>query len=70
MTTYKYSESAYTRKYLGLSQVKALIETFPYLEMSDGERDWLKRAVSERDVEGIIRLLEAHVKGGSLRLWL
>jgi hypothetical protein len=60
MTTYKYSESAYTRKYLGLSQVKALIETFPYLEMSDGERDWLKRAVSERDVEGIIRLLEAY----------
>jgi hypothetical protein len=30
MTTYKYSESAYTRKYLGLSQAKALIETFPY----------------------------------------
>jgi len=35
MTTYKYSESAYTRKYLGLSQAKALIETFPYLGLSD-----------------------------------
>lgn len=29
MTTYKYSKSEYTRKYLGLSQVKKLIQTFP-----------------------------------------
>jgi hypothetical protein len=35
MTTYKYSASAYTRKYLGLSQAKVLIETFPYLGLSD-----------------------------------
>lgn len=29
MTTYKYSESKYTRKYLGLSQMKRLIQTCP-----------------------------------------
>ncbi|MGC8844195.1 MAG: N-6 DNA methylase, partial [bacterium] len=29
MTTFKYSTSDYVRKYLGLSQVKKLIETFP-----------------------------------------
>lgn len=29
MTTYKYSESEYTRKYLGLSQMKRLIQTYP-----------------------------------------
>jgi len=35
MTTYKYSNSEYTRKYLGLSQVKALIETFPYESLKE-----------------------------------
>jgi len=30
LTTYKYSNSKYTRKYLGLSQVKKLIQTFPW----------------------------------------
>jgi hypothetical protein len=29
MTTYKYSNGEYTRKYLGLRQVKEIIETFP-----------------------------------------
>ena len=48
MTTYKYSESAYTRKYLGLSQAKALIETFPYLRMRTEEREQLGTLVSCR----------------------
>jgi hypothetical protein len=30
MTTYKYSNSLYTRKYLGLSIVKKIIETFDF----------------------------------------
>ena len=37
MTTFKYSSGTYTRKYLGLSQARALIETFPYLELP---REW------------------------------
>ena len=47
MTTYKYSESAYTRKYLGLSQAKALIETFPYLELSAEEREAILSDIPE-----------------------
>jgi hypothetical protein len=54
MTTYKYSESAYTRKYLGLSQAKALIETFPYLELSDEERERLRMLVQASDAEGVV----------------
>ena len=29
LTTYKYSSSNYTRKYLGLNQAKAIISTYP-----------------------------------------
>jgi hypothetical protein len=57
MTTYKYSGSAYTRKYLGLSQAKALIENFPYLELSSGERERLRGLVQAGDAEGVIARL-------------
>jgi len=30
LTTYKYSNSVYTRKYLGLTQVRNIIKTFPF----------------------------------------
>jgi len=54
MTTYKYSESAYTRKYLGLSQAKTLIETFPYLELSSGERERLWACVYHMNPTAVI----------------
>jgi hypothetical protein len=61
MTTYKYSESEYTRKYLGLSQVKAIIETFPY------EKDKLKelaKIVENKNAEELISFIKAmHSKG-------
>ncbi len=57
MTTYKYSESRYTRKYLGLSQAKALIETFPWRALSPNQRDWLARAVAAGDAEAIVEFL-------------
>jgi hypothetical protein len=57
MTTYKYFESAYTRKYLGLSQAKALIETFPYLELSVGEREQLRGLVQAGDSEAVLRFV-------------
>jgi hypothetical protein len=65
MTTYKYSESAYTRKYLGLSQAKALIETFPYLELSSGEREQLRGLVQAGDAEGVIARLTHTCTHGS-----
>jgi type I restriction-modification system DNA methylase subunit len=55
MTTYKYSESEYTRKYLGLSQVKAIIETFPY------EKDKLKELaeiVKNKNAEELISFIK------------
>jgi len=55
MTTYKYSDSEYTRKYLGLSQVKAIIETFPY------ERDKLKELaeiVKNKNAEELISFIK------------
>jgi type I restriction-modification system DNA methylase subunit len=61
MTTYKYSESEYTRKYLGLSQVKAIIETFPY------EKDKLKELaeiVKNKNAEELISFIKhMHSKG-------
>jgi hypothetical protein len=70
LTTYKYSESAYTRKYLGLSQAKALIETFPYRDISPAQRETLREAVNERDAEKVIVLLESFRSSGNLRLCL
>jgi len=70
MTTYKYSESAYTRKYLGLSQVRALIETFPYLDISSAQREQLRQAGRAGDEEAAVRLLVFNATGGDLSLWL
>jgi len=50
MTTYKYSGSSYTRKYLGLKQAKSLLKACP-VWLSEGE----KRAVSEALGEGRYR---------------
>jgi len=57
MTTYKYSQSEYTRKYLGLTQVKDLIQTFPILELSEESKKELKNLIENSDVEGIINFL-------------
>ncbi|GIV08339.1 MAG: hypothetical protein KatS3mg019_0430 [Fimbriimonadales bacterium] len=70
MTTYKYSESLYTRKYLGLSQAKALIETFPYLDLTPAQREQLRHIIQTKNVDALLRSLEAHAAGGNLSLWL
>ena len=57
MTTYKYSETSFTRKYLGLTQVKKIIETFPILELDEEEKEILKQLVYSRDVEGVLEFL-------------
>ena len=62
MTTYKYSASAYTRKYLGLSQAKALIETFPYLGLSSGEREQLRGLVQAGNAGGLLLVLRTHAR--------
>ncbi|MGQ9658283.1 MAG: N-6 DNA methylase [Fimbriimonadales bacterium] len=69
LTTYKYSNSAYTRKYLGLSQAKALIETFPCLEWTPSQRTLLETCIARKDAEGVIAVLNQIREGGQpLRL--
>ena len=57
MTTYKYSNSLYTRKYLGLEQVKKLIETFPWLELDDSERRFFRDLVLSGEVSRLLEFL-------------
>lgn len=57
MTTYKYSDSEYTRKYLGLRQVKALIETFLVLDLDKEGKKELADLVVYRNVEELLRFV-------------
>ncbi len=57
MTTYKYSQSEYTRKYLGLTQVKDLIATFPILELTEESKKELKTLVYSGNAEEVINFL-------------
>jgi hypothetical protein len=62
MTTYKYSNSKYTRKYLGLSQVKELIETFPILVLKNDKLHEFKTLIEKKDVEEIISFVKFYNK--------
>ncbi len=62
LTTYKYSNAKYTRKYLGLTYVKRLIETYPYLDFNKEQNETLKNLILNNDVGGILNLLENHKK--------
>ena len=65
MTTYKYSNSQYTRKYLGLSQVKKLIQTSPLLDLKGDESEHLGYLIENKDVDGLLRFVERkNEKGG------
>ena len=70
MTTYKYSNSEYTRKYLGLSQVKKLIQTFPWLTLKNNERKQFKYLIENEKVEELISFLKKKKVKKGLELWL
>jgi len=71
MTTYKYSDSEYTRKYLGLTQVKKLIRTFPILSMNENEKEYLRSLITNKDAESIISFIKnKNKKKGGLEQWL
>jgi hypothetical protein len=63
LTTYKYSSAEYTRKYLGLTQVRKLIETFPILNMDDLSKSKIKESVEKKDVKIILTILNNIKKG-------
>lgn len=70
MTTYKYSNSQYIRKYFGLSQVKKLIETFPLLSLNESDKIHLKKLIVSKNVIEIINYIRDKNKNGGLKIWL
>ncbi len=58
LTTYKYSNGPYTRKYLGLSQVRKLINTFPIKLLNINEKNRFEEILLENEVEELIRFLK------------
>jgi hypothetical protein len=57
LTTFKYSNSDYIRKYLGLSQTKKLLETFPVHFIPKEEKKMLKTFIEQKDIENIKDIL-------------
>ncbi len=58
LTTYKYSNAEYTRKYLGLTQVRMLIKTFPINELSETDKLKLKNAIQFEDIFQVKEILK------------
>ncbi|MEM4134589.1 MAG: N-6 DNA methylase [Candidatus Micrarchaeia archaeon] len=58
MTTYKYSNSNYTRKYLGLIQAKKLIQTFPILILKQNELKYFRNLIKNKNVKEIIEYIK------------
>ncbi len=58
LTTYKYSNAEYTRKYLGLTQVRGLIETFPIVKLDLKSKNRLKSLILKKDFNEILEVLK------------
>lgn len=56
LTTYKYSKADYTRKFLGLTQVRKLIETFP-CELPEENKKMLISFIKNNEIERLFRLI-------------
>ena len=56
LTTYKYSNANYTRKYLGLTQIRGLIETFPF-EIEEKNKNLLISLIKNNQIERIFKLI-------------
>ncbi len=62
LTTYKYSHAQYTRKYLGLTQIRGLIETFPF----DLQGEEKKNLVYNLKNNQIIKIVHSLLKGSDI----
>jgi len=58
LTTYKYSKAEYTRKYLGLTQTRKLIQTFPYRKISHEIKENFVNIIEKRNFNKILELLK------------
>ena len=63
LTTFQYSKAKYTRKFLGLKKVKELIQTFPWLELKEDEKEKLKNAIDANDAKKILNFLTKVAEG-------
>jgi hypothetical protein len=57
LTTYRYSAGNYARKYMGLTQVTALVETCPMLMMNDAEKSQIRDFIFRRDISGVMKIV-------------
>jgi 5,10-methylene-tetrahydrofolate dehydrogenase/methenyl tetrahydrofolate cyclohydrolase len=60
LTTYKYSNANYTRKYLGLNQVKGIIETFP-INLETDKKNNFKRIIFKKDMRQLFNFLSTNL---------
>lgn len=58
LTTYKYSNADYTRKYLGLTQTRRLIQTFPIKDLNSASTIQLEKLILEQNFNDILKLLK------------
>jgi hypothetical protein len=58
LTTYKYSKAEYTRKYLGLTQTRKLIQTFPKKKISQEIKENLGNLIKKKDFDELLELLK------------
>ena len=58
LTTYKYSNADYTRKYLGLTQTRSLIQTFPY-NLDSSNIIILKKLIKQNKFEVVLEFLKS-----------
>ena len=58
LTTYKYSTAQYTRKYMGLTQVRSLIQTFPLIDTSPEEDKELMKVLKSGEITKVIDFLK------------
>ena len=62
LTTYKYSDAEYTRKYLGLTQVRSLIETIPIINMNSDDKAILYDLINNKNFDDLILFLKKFKK--------
>ena len=62
LTTYKYSNAQYTRKYLGLTQARSLIHTFPYNKLLKDNKVKLARLIQNENSEKLFEFLKDLLK--------
>ena len=58
LTTYKYSNALYTRKYLGLSQARQIFSTFSVYLLRSPYRTELMTILSRKDIPELLKLIQ------------